>query len=140
MLDFTDFSLLDMMQLTPEQCREYLVEARWPDGPAPSAARASTEVPHQEPRLPSLQVPGLQGSSATVILHPNPPLEQGAQLIERRVPPGLLSTRFASKPTKLMSAHALGGHPPWMSESEEEMGLWDPRNRGPFEHAGVRDD
>ena len=33
MLDFTDFSLLDVMQLTPEQCREHLVEARWPDGP-----------------------------------------------------------------------------------------------------------
>ena len=33
MLDFSDFSLRDILQLTPEECREHLAAVRWPDGP-----------------------------------------------------------------------------------------------------------
>ena len=33
MLDFTKCTLMDVMTLTPDECREILVESRWPDGP-----------------------------------------------------------------------------------------------------------
>ena len=33
MLDLSDCSVHDVFQLTPEECREILVQSRWPDGP-----------------------------------------------------------------------------------------------------------
>ena len=33
MLDFTNCTLIDVLQLTPEECREILIQARWPQGP-----------------------------------------------------------------------------------------------------------
>ena len=33
MLDLTNCTLIDVIQLTPEECREILVENRWPNGP-----------------------------------------------------------------------------------------------------------
>ena len=32
MLDFAGCTLIDVLQLTPEECREILVQSRWPDG------------------------------------------------------------------------------------------------------------
>jgi transposase-like protein len=33
MLDLANFTLIDVMQLTPDECRDILIDARWPDGP-----------------------------------------------------------------------------------------------------------
>ena len=33
MIDLANFTLMDVMQLTPDECRDILIEARWPNGP-----------------------------------------------------------------------------------------------------------
>ena len=33
MLDFANCTLIDVLQLTAEECREILIESRWPQGP-----------------------------------------------------------------------------------------------------------
>ena len=180
MLDFTDFSLLDVMQLTPEQCREHLVEARWPDGPVcpkcgqgePYSIVRRSQTKNHVTRLFKCRACKRQFSATvgTIFEDSKIPLNKwfaaiylmcaskkgiSAHQLHRMLKIGYESALFMCHRVRAamesdsfdkmsgtveadetyVGPRTRRGHPTWHEKvkDEEEMGLREPRNRGPFD-------